>query len=72
MNADLAGMVNLIDSSTLWQPRLTMSVSDNADLSIYGWITTGETPRMNGSAVEIRSEFGMLPYGAGLYARWFF
>lgn len=72
VNADLAGMVNLIDSSILWQPRLTLSVSDNADLSIYGWITTGETPCMNGSAVEIRSEFGMLPYGAGLYARWFF
>ena len=72
VNVDLAGIVNLIDSSTLWQPRLTLSVSDNADLSIYSWITTGEKPRVSGSAVETRSEFGMLPYGAGLYARWFF
>jgi hypothetical protein len=77
VNADLAGIVNMIDRSTLWQPRITLSVSDNADLSIYGWISEGSKPSLiasppNVPPIEIRSEFGMLPSGAGLYARWFF
>jgi len=72
MNFDLAGIVNLIDNSTLCQPRLTLNVSNNSDVSFYGWISTGEKPRVNGFTVDIRSEFGMMPSGAGLYARWFF
>ncbi len=70
--ADLAGLVNLVDSSTLWQPRLTFSVSNNSDLSLYGWLGTGGKPRNEGTASIPRSEFGMVPRGAGVYARWFY
>ena len=72
VNADAAGLANLTDGSTLWQPRITVSVSDNSDLTVYGWIGTGRTPRREGFVVITRSEFGMLPDGGGVYARWFF
>ena len=72
VNADLAGLANLTDGSTLWQPRLTVSVSNNSDLSVYGWIGTGGKPRLSGFTVVTRSEFGMIPDGGGMYARWFF
>jgi hypothetical protein len=72
VNADITGIVNLIDSSTLWQPKLTVNISDNSDLSFYGWMPSGIKPGQKGLAVDIRSEFGMLPHGAGMYARWFF
>lgn len=72
VNASLAGLVNLVDGSTLWQPRLTFSISDNSDLGAYGWLGMGAPPRVEGDAVTLGSEFGMAPTGAGLYARWFF
>ncbi len=72
VQADLAGIVNLIDSSTLWQPRITVSTSDESDLSFYGWFGSGKKSRMDGNTTVTRSEFGMLPDGAGFYARWFF
>lgn len=72
VQADAAGIINLIDSSTLWQPRLTISTGDNTDLSLYGWITTGEKPEVKGFSVSTPSEFGMMPDGGGFYARWFF
>ena len=72
VQGDLAGIVNLIDSSTLWQPRITISTGDETDLSFYGWIGSGKKSRMDGETVLTRSEFGMLPDGAGFYARWFF
>ncbi len=68
VNADLAGLVNLIDGSTLWQPMLTVSVGDNTDMSLYGWLGAGEENTISVS----NSEFGSLPTGAGFYARWFF
>ncbi|MFC1541653.1 hypothetical protein ACFL50_04290 [Candidatus Latescibacterota bacterium] len=72
VQSDLAGIVNLIDNSTLWQPRITISTGDETDLSFYGWIGSGKKSRINGASVLTRSEFGMLPDGAGFYARWFF
>jgi len=72
VQGDCAGIVNLVDGSTLWQPRLTVSTGDDTDIAVYGWIATGESPKRKGFDVEIRSEFGMMPGGAGFYARWFF
>jgi hypothetical protein len=72
VQGDLAGIVNLIDNSTLWQPRITISTGDETDLSFYGWFGSGKESRMDGEAVIARSEFGTLPGGAGFYARWFF
>lgn len=76
----LAGLVSLIDGSTLWQPRLAVNVADNADLTLFGWISAGPRPvlTINNTGVvpapELRqpSEFGAVPDGGGLYARWFF
>lgn len=72
VTGSLAGIVNLVDGSSLWQPRLSFSISDNADLGAYGWIGAGAGPRVEGSKVTPGSEFGMVPTGLGLYARWFF
>ncbi len=72
VNADAAGLVNAVDGSTLWQPRITVSVSDNADLAVYGWIGTGGKPRTETIIPVPRTEFGMFPDGGGVYARWFF
>ncbi len=68
---DGSGLVNVIDGSTFWQPRLTWSVSDEADLSLFGWLTGGRRADLSGAIPEPRSEFGIAPRGAGLYARWF-
>jgi len=72
VQGDLAGIVNLVDGSTLWQPRLTVSTGENSDLCVYGWIGTGGKPRVDGQSLSIKSEFGTLPDGGGFYARWFF
>lgn len=71
-NGSLSGLVNLVDGSTLWQPRLTFSISDNSDLGAYAWLGMGAPPRIEGTSVVLGSEFGMVPTGLGLYARWFF
>lgn len=68
VSLELAGLFNLGDASSLWQPRLTLNAADEMDLSLYGWWTAGRTPR----AGAIRSEFGSTPDGAGVYARCFF
>jgi len=72
VQADVSGLVNLVDSSTLWQPVVTINTGDNTDISFYGWIATGKDTKTDGGTVETRSEFGMMPDGGGLYARWFF
>lgn len=72
VQADFAGIINLIDQSTLWQPRVTINTGDNTDLSFYGWIGTGDRARFDGTDVTNLSEFGSMPDGAGFYARWFF
>lgn len=68
----LSGLINAVDGSSLWQPRLTFSISDNADLGAYGWMGLGARPRIDEGMPVPVSEFGMAPTGAGLYARWFF
>jgi hypothetical protein len=67
-----AGIVSLVDASSLWQPRCTVSVSDNADLAVFGWIGAGPRPRLSSAGLRTPSEFGTVPDGGGLYARWFF
>ncbi|MFC1522411.1 hypothetical protein ACFL6Y_08365 [Elusimicrobiota bacterium] len=72
VKGDMAGLFNLVDDSALWQPKVTVSINDNADMAAYGWITTGATPSINGFLISTPSEFGMLADGAGCYMRWFF
>lgn len=72
VSSSVAGLVNLVDGSSLWQPRVTVSIGDNADLGSYAWIGLGAGPRTVGGAVTPGSEFGQVPSGLGLYARWFF
>ncbi len=72
VQADGAGLVNLIDGSTLWQPRITVSTGDNTDISFYGWIGTGDGVDTRNGAPVMRSEFGGMPEGGGFYGRWFF
>ena len=72
LNADIAGIINLVDGSTLWQPRLTFNVGDNTDMTFYGWLGAGEKNSYSIGKPTIRSEFGSIPDGGGFYARWFF
>lgn len=72
VQSDLAGIINLIDNSTLWQPKITINTGDNTDLAFYGWVGTGKKSVLNGISLSIRSEFGGMPAGGGFYARWFF
>lgn len=72
VNGSVTGLVNLIDGSTLWQPRLTFSISDNSDLGAYAWVGLGSPPRLDGESVTLGSEFGGIPTGVGLYTRWYF
>jgi hypothetical protein len=72
VNGDIAGLINLVDNSTLWQPRITVSTGDNTDIAFYGWIGAGKKTEGEGLTFKTRSEFGMLPDGGGFYARWFF
>ena len=72
VQSDLAGIINLIDNSTLWQPIITVNTGDNTDLAFYGWVGTGKKSRQQGTTSSVRSEFGGMPAGGGFYARWFF
>jgi len=72
VQGDFAGIINLIDNSTLLQPKITISTGDNNDLSFYSWIGTGTKPGLKGENLMYRSEFGGMPGGGGFYARWFF
>ncbi len=72
VQSDLAGIINLIDNSTLWQPKITINTGNNTDLAFYGWFGTGAKPRIRGTTLSIGSEFGGMPDGGGFYARWFF
>ncbi len=71
VNGSAAGLINLVDGSTLWQPRITVSMADNADLTLYGWIGVGPKPRVEGLQLVTPSEYGAIPDGGGLYARWY-
>ena len=72
VQSDLAGIINLIDNSTLWQPMITINTGNNTDLAFYGWVGTGKKPRHRDNSISVRSEFGGMPAGGGFYARWFF
>ncbi len=68
VNFDIGGIWSLIDASTLWQPRLSWNAADELDLSVYGWLSTGRSPR----GLSVRSEFGSTADGLGFYGRFFF
>jgi len=72
VQANVAGILNLIDSSTLWQPQITISTGDNTDLSVYGWFGSGESTDPESRCPRVESEFGDMPGGVGMFARWFF
>lgn len=69
VDLDLSGIISVVDSSTLWQPKATVSVSDESDLVLYGWVGTGAGPSDLGL---LESEFGAVPDGGGAYFRWYF
>jgi hypothetical protein len=72
VHAGFSGLINLVDGSTLWQPQVSINVSNNTDISIYAWIGTGEGSRNVMGVPVPRSEFGNLSDGGGFYARWFY
>lgn len=72
VQGDLAGIGNLVDGSSIWQPKITISTGNNTDLALYGWIGIGEQTGMSRYIPVTKSEFGDTPDGGGLYARWFF
>ncbi len=72
IQADIAGIINLIDSSTLWQPKLTISTGDNTDVSVYGWVGMGEKNDSYTPLNTAKSEFGDMSDGGGFYMRVFF
>ena len=72
VQGDLAGIVNLVDRSTIWQPRITVSTGNDTDVAFYGWVGTGAGPVSSGETIRMKSEFGGTPNGGGFYARWFF
>lgn len=69
---NLNTMINLVDNSTLWQPVLTLNLSDESDVAIYGWLKTGASPASAAGQVNLRSEFGAFPAGLGLIYRRYF
>ncbi|MBF0547571.1 MAG: hypothetical protein HQM08_24240 [Candidatus Riflebacteria bacterium] len=78
MTADLSGIFNLIDHSTLWQPKLSISTTGNSDVSIFCWLRTGRESNLTssslipGSIPLTQSEFGLIPQGIGVIFRRFF
>lgn len=65
-------MINLVDKSTLWQPVLSLSLTDESDVAIFAWLKTGASPVSNAGQAELRSEFGAFPIGVGLIYRHYF
>lgn len=67
LNASLSATGNLLDQSVLLSPSLALSLSDNANLSIGGFVGIGERPtdlaleRILTVGPQIQSEFGLLP-----------
>ncbi|MBI5210654.1 MAG: hypothetical protein HY927_11845 [Elusimicrobia bacterium] len=64
---DVSQLTSLVDGSNLWQPRVTVSAHDNADVSLYAWLAAGKRP----DGMIPRSEFGSRADGVGFYGRLF-
>jgi len=74
VDADLTSTLNLVDWSALWQPRFSISLSDNAQAVLFCWAGTGPgyaPPLLPGLPPTPGSEFGILPTGGGLYLSWY-
>lgn len=78
ISGDLSGIFNMGDGSCLFQPKISLSTSDNSDIALFAWIGTGSAPGAGavvpaGISLPVpRSEFGMFPDGIGVIARWFY
>ena len=72
IKANVSGIFNLSDGSSLWQPKILISTSDNSDVTIFGWLPTGAAPNETMGRNFSRSEFGRFSKGGGLICRWFF
>ena len=71
-SGSLAIIGNLMDASALVSPSLSLSVSDEVQLVAGGYVGLGERPKttsvteilINPNALQVQSEFGMMP-GSG-------
>lgn len=71
-NASINGIINLVDGSILWQPRITINTGDNSDISFFGWLPSGKSSGLKSMPPTVNSEFGSFSSGGGLIARFFF
>ncbi|MEW6710364.1 MAG: hypothetical protein AB1403_11130, partial [Candidatus Riflebacteria bacterium] len=69
VNLNLNAIVNMIDHSVLFQPVLSISLDDESDVSLFGWLNSGARPAVNG---RVQTEFGSFPAGGGFIYRRFF
>ena len=71
-SASIAFIGNVVDASMLLSPSLSLSVSDDVQLVAGGFVGVGERPKttsvtevlLNPDALQVGSEFGMMP-GSG-------
>lgn len=70
--ASLDGIINLVDGSILWQSRLTISTSDDSDISIFGSISSGKSAGFQTLLPVVNSEFGSFGSSGGFVVRYFF
>jgi hypothetical protein len=67
------GILNADDNSTLWQPVVNISTSNESDISFYAWLKTGDYPEVQARQnFKLSSEFGSFSSGAGFIYRRFF
>ena len=63
---------SLVHKSNLIQPVISISTSNESDLSLFGWFNTGQKPETNSAATRQNSEFGSFANGVGLLYRRYF
>lgn len=63
---------SLVDNSSMIQPVINISTSDESDLSLFVWLNRGKKPVFNNNRLSIQSEFGATQQGVGLIYRRFF
>ena len=79
-SANLALIGNVVDASMLLSPSLSISVSDEVQLVAGGFVGLGEQPKttsvtevlINPEALQVNSEFGMMPGSGFLQLRSYF
>jgi len=73
-NGTVLGLANLVDGSTLWTAYVEYSLLDEATLALSASVPVGAGPRgdLGGFAVEIPTEFGLVPVSASVELRAYF